>query len=534
MAKPVKVPGYRYLFRRGSVLIFRRGVPEYARAIFGKGEAHVSFDTGDLRDALPRWAEEVANFNALLVRAKSGRAAPALTPALRCTPANIEIEEAVRRMLADRLERNEVDRVLEASDEAVEEFKLVLGWQATDIEEGLKRNGAGPSLSTVWMAEALIEENAWDVEPNTPAYRHLIRTVVRSQREARDRFHQIIDSDPIKVVDDTFSPEQYRLDVERQRERRNHLPISLFDVFEGYVAERKPAPRTIRAWRRQLVHFTKFVGYDDAARITPKEVQQWKESLLTSKMADGSTRNARTVKDTYLSALRTVLSWAKENHHIPANPAADVRVRAPKRVRLRDAGFTDDEAALILKATDNAPPKKLSKERAFARRWVPWLCAYSGARVNEITQMRRQDVFQVDGIWVMLITPEAGAVKSGLHRTVPIHSAIINRGFVVEIADLTGPLFYDPARRLKPSDEITQPRKVGEHLAAWVREVGMDDPRVQPNHGWRHRFKSLARKYEMDAETREVIQGHAPRTEGDGYGTRDHIGPMLKAISLLP
>ena len=85
MAKPATVPEYRYLFRRGGVLIFRRGVPEYARAIFGKGEAHVSFDTGDLRDALPQWAEEVANFNALLVRAKSGRAAAALTPALRTT-----------------------------------------------------------------------------------------------------------------------------------------------------------------------------------------------------------------------------------------------------------------------------------------------------------------------------------------------------------------------------------------------------------------------------------------------------------------
>lgn len=71
MAKPQKVPGYRYLFRRGGVLVFRRGVPDYARPLFGKGEEHVSFDTGDLRIALPLWAEEVSKFNAVLLRAKA-------------------------------------------------------------------------------------------------------------------------------------------------------------------------------------------------------------------------------------------------------------------------------------------------------------------------------------------------------------------------------------------------------------------------------------------------------------------------------
>jgi integrase len=33
---------------------------------------------------------------------------------------------------------------------------------------------------------------------------------------------------------------------------------------------------------------------------------------------------------------------------------------------------------------------------------VPWLCAYSGARVGEIAQMRGSDIIQMEGIWVML------------------------------------------------------------------------------------------------------------------------------------
>ena len=175
----------------------------------------------------------------------------------------------------------------------------------------------------------------------------------------------------------------------------------------------------------------------------------------------------------------------------------------------------------------------MSPERAFARRWVPWLCAYTGARVNEITQLRREDVFQDGEVWLILITPEAGTVKNNSHRKVAIHPAILDQGFVEAISDKKGPLFFDPARRLGQSDENTQPKKVGEYLAQWVRKIGIVDQDLQPNHAWRHRFKTLARRHGMDAEVRDAIQGHVPRTDGEDYG--EHPSDVLdRAIRLLP
>jgi hypothetical protein len=43
-----------------------------------------------------------------------------------------------------------------------------------------------------------------------------------------------------------------------------------------------------------------------------------------------------------------------------------------------------------------------------AKRWVPWLCAYSGARVGELTQLRVQDVEHRACGPVLRITPDAG------------------------------------------------------------------------------------------------------------------------------
>jgi len=223
--------------------------------------------------------------------------------------------------------------------------------------------------------------------------------------------------------------------------------VSITELFDRYVAERKPAPATEKAWRRLLGHLKAFLGHDDATRVTPKDIVAWKDRLLAEPNAAGKPRTARTVMDTYLAAARTVFGWGVENHLLASNPAAAVKVRVPKRQRLRDPGLTDDEARTILAATLTEPPKGLSPEYALARRWVPWLCAYTGARVNEITQLRAQDVAEVDGVWTIRITPEAGGVKNNEARIVPLHPDLVEQGFLEVVrAKGEGPLFYDPAR----------------------------------------------------------------------------------------
>lgn len=75
----------------------------------------------------------------------------------------------------------------------------------------------------------------------------------------------------------------------------------------------------------------------------------------------------------------------------------------------------------------------------------------------------------------------------------------------------------DVARRLaagapdlqpgKPEPETPTYTSVGNKLGGWVRGLGIKDPLVAPNHGWRHRFKTLARKVRMNPETCDAIQG---------------------------
>ncbi|MER2266074.1 DUF6538 domain-containing protein [Methylobacterium oxalidis] len=305
-------------------------------------------------------------------------------------------------------------------------------------------------------------------------------------------------------------------------------PVPWLPLFEAYAAESKLAPATVKRWAGVFAALEGAVGTDDLSRLERSDLLAWKVDLL------GAGKEPRTVRDVYFAALKAVLNWAVANGRLEANPAAGILVKVPQNARIRDPEFTDGEVVLILRATFGPHDRRLSETHAAARRWIPWLCAYTGARVNELTQLRGSDLACDAGVWLVRITPEAGSVKSKRWREVPLHPHLVEQGFVSFVRERgPGPLFYDPSRSRDGSPANPTYKKVGERLAAWVRSIGVTDPGVEPNHGWRHRFKTVGRRAGIDPAVLDAIQGHAPRTEGDRYG-RHPADVLAAAIARIP
>jgi integrase len=300
-----------------------------------------------------------------------------------------------------------------------------------------------------------------------------------------------------------------KFDLSEKEKAAGKSLVALYDIF---AKQMRHAPETIKRWRAKIRQFEAFVAPTPWHLATRKEVVAWHDALLEEKI------NPITLRDAHFAANKALYSWLEEREWC-ANPFKGVRVRMPKYVEeVRDKELSEDEARIILRATLEPQPKRRSQEYRDAFHWVPWICAYTGARVNEITQLRKQDIRQVEGIWVFHITPEAGRVKTGGFRDVPIHPHLIEMGVLEFVKDhRAGPLFYDPARGRGGSAANPPYKKVGGRLAEWVREIGVNDPDVQPNHGWRHRMSSVlmglhARQVEIDA-----ILGH----KGPRYGKVD-------------
>ena len=136
-----------------------------------------------------------------------------------------------------------------------------------------------------------------------------------------------------------------------------------------------------------------------------------------------------------------------------------------------ERGFDPEQALTILSATVATPSHLISGEMKAARRWVPWICAYTGARVNEITSLLPSDVQLIAGHWCFVLRPEL--TKGKRLRRVPVHKHLQEQPFLdyVEMRRKAGkPLFYDPARarwkrrQSSVAESRRTPRRVGAQI----------------------------------------------------------------------
>ena len=304
------------------------------------------------------------------------------------------------------------------------------------------------------------------------------------------------------------------------------------ELFEKWVAERNPAAGTIESWRYVFRGLSSHLEGRSASSISPEEADAWIQGLIKGKRSSG------VVKKTWLTAAKTVFDWGGKRKLIRLNPFAQVVVTVQKKKRSRTTkAFQKSEMETILRAASDI--KEFKGVDDVAKRWVPWICAYTGARSGEISQLRGMDVIEREGVHALHLTPDAGTIKGGIARDVPIHEHLVAQGFLAFVEQRgKGPLFYEPSKKHSTAKTSLHPRKaqaaqIRQRLAAWVRTLGVSDPELAPNHAWRHTFKQIADRAGITERVSDVITGHAASTVGRAYGPPT-LSDMAEALNKFP
>jgi integrase len=212
---------------------------------------------------------------------------------------------------------------------------------------------------------------------------------------------------------------------------------------------------------------------------------------------------------------------------MPSNPAAGVEVAAKEKAGVKKRlPYSNDDARKLLTA---------ARSEAGARRWVPWLLAFTGARLEEVCQSFVSDIRKHDGIWFIDINaddPGKTLKNDGSARRVPLHRAVVDEGFLDYVRSLPndGPLFPD----LTPDRFGRRGGNGTKIIGRWVRAQGITDTRKAPNHSWRHRFKDECRGANIEKAIHDALTGHASSDEGDGYGLGYPLKTLAEAIAKLP
>jgi integrase len=313
-------------------------------------------------------------------------------------------------------------------------------------------------------------------------------------------------------------------------ERRTTLPagervanpnpnqITFDEIIDGYKLERsagtdKPiSDKFIKDMRTTITLLKTKSGVAFPYQLTIEHIRAFKRHLLESGAASKTIGNHR---------IRMKAFWK----HAVANGVSGDRnlilegfeYKVMDGVKRRD--FTNDEANTILNAA--------SIETAPVRRWIPLILAYTGARVGELTGSAASAIQQRQGVWCLVVqdgTEQDEPVSTRLNgatlktdesnKVVPLAQAILDSGFIEYAQKRTGALF--------PNCE-TESRR--ETTTAWLRDwvwrvLGKkpaDEPRLSPNHSWRHSVESKLVNLGISDHIAWTITGRAIRGSAAGY-----------------
>lgn len=158
---------------------------------------------------------------------------------------------------------------------------------------------------------------------------------------------------------------------------------------------------------------------------------------------------SRTVNNK-MNSIFQLLNFALETKEIDFAPTAKLKI--PEEKKKGGKEFSNDELKIMVSLLEENPKYP-------SRYWIPLLGLYTGARLNELSQLHTDDVCQVDDVWLISIN-DNDAAKTHKHlknesseRLVPIHPELVHRGFIdfvqerQQAAKSHVPLFKDLAYR---------------------------------------------------------------------------------------
>ena len=497
------------LVRRGARYSIRRRVPQELIAHYGKQEIVQALGTSEPKEArrrLPiRWAELDREFDA--------------------ARANIRVPAAVTSQLVVKnvgagMSREQWDHMLESA-RLIEDEAMRDAFERGETEE----------IETELMR--LVAGSADNLTIEQRAFRNLLRDKEYHRKVALEGA-AIASSELKQARRDTTKAKS----ADKGPETTSVRATSFDALVDRWAAERKVSAKGVADHRAVTRWFVDRVGKPTIETITKPDVLKFKDALL----AENATAANINVK---LTRLRTLLNYALANDWITANPADGVKLIDKQAAKRKRREFTPEALAQLFGGPVHLLGSRPDAGGGEAAYWLPLLALFTGARQTELGQLHPDDVRQeryVDkgGVehmaWVMQFADneERGQkVKTeGSERRVPLHSAVIDLGFLALVADAKAQGRERIFHEIKSGAKEELMGRWSKWFTRYRRSLGVTATNT-PFHSFRHSFKHYARLCGMRKEVSDEITGHETGDVGDDYGGLSYpLAPLVEGISL--
>lgn len=259
-------------------------------------------------------------------------------------------------------------------------------------------------------------------------------------------------------------------------------------LFEAWKVT-QTRPRTLGAYQTSVEEFEKLHGPLTADVIGRQHARRYRDQLVESGLSRGTIVNR-------VGFLATLFRFGQQEliEELTGNPFDRVMVVTAERKRaLKDRrAYTVEELNRIFASKLYTSGYRPRGQVAEAGYWAPLLGPFVGARLEEIAQLRLEDIQRVNGTWCFHICDhgEDQNLKTlSSYRRVPVHEVLIRCGFLtfVEQQRKAGHERLFPSLKNKNANR-TWSNALGKWWARYMDDIGMVHPGLD-YHSFRYSFK---------------------------------------------
>lgn len=570
------MPKYPRLTRRSGVYYFRAKVPVDLQSHYGtKREITYSLKTKDLKEALVSVRVETV---------KVDQEFDAIRRRLNATPRDILSDAEISRLAAiyyhQRLEEDEEVRrdgfglPLDMFRDAVEAVTKAGGtpeWSISEADNGgeglsdrdyaqygetLEYVGEALKVSSARGKTAIIQDEVEELlaaqgltlPTGSPGHRKLSQAILQAAVRANEALQQ---RHAGAAVPTPAAPVPFVGSAPAVASQAK-AGLTLTQIFEAWKADRAPPEKTALDFWAQIRRFAELHGDLPVEHVTRAHVREFKDAMVRfPARPDGQLRKltvpqilervgddpaiprltAKTVNEKALAALKTVFNWAVGQGHVPASPAEGLVVAsAAHHKKSRGFPYSTSELAAIFNSPVFTQDSRPAGGCGEAAKWLPLLGLFTGARLNELGQLRASDIRQTKGLHYIAITDDDGRFlkNHASKRDVPIHPELQRMGFLS---------FVDEARKvgngqLFPFLKLTG-RSVTDAWSKWWGRYARDyvPDRRKNFHSFRHTMKDAMRGARVHFEFQHILLGHSIEGQGAEYGEGHGIPNLTEELN---
>lgn len=333
---------------------------------------------------------------------------------------------------------------------------------------------------------------------------------------------------------------------------------TLEGLFEEWAAEQlatdQKRPDTVNAGRKTIRLFAEFVGADrDVTTVKPQDVYDFREArrvvppkwqsnkdfaglslrrAAQKAQVGGYPETSRVTVNRELSEIKPLFAWiAKKPKFVGlSNPVSGLHYEKVKGKKPRPS-FNSHTLNAILHSPlftgfrgDGNEHVAGNRQADDWRKWVPLVCMFTGARINEIAQLHTGDIDRQHGIDLVHIREDEGRgqmVKSRKSRFAVLHSNLIEAGFLEFVERRRKNVGEGPLFDLAANERDNVGAKASRWWRSYLTKIGLKNGADGFGaHSFRH---TLADRLRIEADLLDnevaVALGHSLHSVTSGYGT---------------